>query len=462
MTTRMAVLALVVAVGLAGCTTPSGGPGERPSSTPAPPSSADRPRDRDSEAVLAALRRLDLCAVVAAATTTAPIVPAAEPVTSQPFSCTVGEPFDQFTAKVVSFTHSSRVTLPIRPVGGAKAYVRDAADGCAVYLPVSFHWAVEFSQRTACQSVTAVVAAAASVLAEPGAGAGEPWWDACTALAKALEPEADQSTLSGNDLASCTYLAGEKARRASLVYAEPERHWGPPQESTIGDLRVWVYQDDQSCGVHWRQGANPSPYARAPDSPVFVASPDCAYSTELAEAVAEVLAGPAPVDSPQHPLLYGPGEPDGPYLGDCAYLEDENDARRCEPAGDVPVPDDLTGTGDARVMCAASADAVREHFGGRLRPVAVVGEGCHFVEAEREIVVTFAVRSGTPGGGGGREVTIAGRHGFVEARAGGFDYTVAVDGGVVELTVEVGPVGTDLPPGSDTMAEAVIADLAAA
>lgn len=73
------------------------------------------------------------------------------------------------------------------------------------------------------------------------------------------------------------------------------------------------------------------------------------------------------------------------------------------------------------------------------------------------LVVTFAVRKGVVGDG--EVTTVAGRRAVVETRDGGIDHAVAAGDGVVELTVEVGPAGAELPAGSDTKAEAVIGDL---
>lgn len=442
MIARIVVVLVVLVVG--GCVGAPTGEQERPAtSSPTPPGGQARPQDRDREAVLAALREVDLCAVL-----DAPDVTNDEPVASEPFSCTAGP----VRVAVVPLGHEERVSMAARVVGGVKAYVDDR---CVVHLPVSFTVAVAFSAGGSCQAVTEVAARASAVLADPAAARGRPRWDPCTVLDAVLEPEPDRLFL-GTELGACQYLGVAPEQEALLSFVEPTPA-GRARAATVGGTDVAIYEDDDNCGIRWRQRPFDSPYAQTQDYPVTVFSVDCAYSTRLAEGAIGLLGQPAPRGEPQRPLLYGPDEPDGPYLGYCAYLADDNDARRCEPARDVPVPDELTGTDDPQVMCAMAAGSVRERFGEALRPVAVAGEGCHFVGRERVLVVTFAVRKGVLGDG--EVTTVAGRRAVVETRDGGIDHAVAAGDGVVELTVEVGPAGAELPAGSDTKAEAVIGDL---
>ncbi|WP_460393522.1 hypothetical protein [Actinophytocola sediminis] len=419
-----------------------------------------------------ALRRVDLCAVLEAAMSATPAFPAAEPGASEPLMCTLYGTPDLLTAKILIFGHLERVNLPIRAIGGAKAYVREDHDSCTVYLPVSFGWAIQFSQSTPCRTVTELVAAAVAVLNDQRAARVDPRWDGCAALAEVLEPDPDQSKLVGGELADCMYLAEEKKQRATLSFSSSLPPPGEPRVVTVAGTEIAVYEDDDGCDAYWRQRPFPSRFAQTPDYPVRVFSMSCDYSTELAESVIGVLAQPPPSGgTPQHPLLYAPDEPDSPYPGDCAYLGSESNAGDCAPYREVPVPEDLANAYNAQVMCAASADIVRKHFGERLRPVAVsdADRDCHFVEPERTIVVTFSARGGLVGGDpGDREVTVADHPGLLAtSEPNSLAYTVStsdtVDGdGAVELTVSTGPLiesGTPLPPGTDKKAEAALADV---
>lgn len=475
MTARTAALvaALVMAVGSAGCTTP----GEQPDP---PPSTSAQPAPEDRE-VLPTLRRIDLCEVLDAAMTATSVLPAgARPRARQPFACVVEGLPDPVSARVVSLTHKTRLSLPARAIGGAKAYVRGDRGACTVYLPVSFELAVELSRRTdeaePCRTVAELAAASVTVLADPDAARVDPRWDACTALAEALEP--DRSELVGNELDDCADLSDPARRMASISFAAGPPPTGRPRTATVGGTPVQVYEGDRTCEVHWRQKPLTSRFAPAPDYPVLLTTLDCARSTALAESVMKVLAEPAPAGGEaRSPMFYAPDEPDSPLPGACAHVEGVSAPGRCEPYREVPVPDDVTDAmHDANAMCAVSAEVVGEHFGSRLRPAAVTDAGiddCYFAEPERTIQVEFAVKAGParpePGD---REVTIAGRPGFVTAGGGHYRYRLstssAADGDAadgdptVELRVRTGPVAsaaTTLPAGTDRKAEAVLADV---
>jgi hypothetical protein len=72
---RLCSAVMMLAV-VAGCTSEDPG-ADRPAETR--PAAGDVPRDRDGEAVMAAVRQLDLCSVLAAAD------PSAKPVAADPF-----------------------------------------------------------------------------------------------------------------------------------------------------------------------------------------------------------------------------------------------------------------------------------------------------------------------------------------------------------------------------------------
>ena len=455
MTARVCLLVVVWVAAVAGCTAPSDPPSPPTSST----SSAQQqgPQDRDKDAVLAALRQIDLCEVLAAA----PDLPAgAEPRASRPFGCGAGG----ISVKVVGFAHQTRLSLPTQAVGNVKAYVQ--ADGCRVFLPVSFGLAIEFSQTPGpCQVVTGLAASAVTVLADPETARVDPRWDACTALGEALDPE-DRSKLVGNGLDDCT----DHTARRSISFADDLISEGEPRTATIGGKQVRIYEQDTSCDVYWRQGPFTSRFAPTPDYQVVAVAPDCDRSTALAESVMKVLAEPPPTGvAPQQPLFYAPDEPDSPWPGACAYAEGVSRPGRCAPHRAVPVPDDIARSFDAQVMCAVAVDAVGEHFGTRLRPVAVTDSGvndCYFVEPERTIQLQFVVKTGPlsrePDD---RDVTIAGHPGYVAGHRYRLSTSREADTqATVRLTVLTGPVvsaDTPLPADTDEKAEAVLADVLA-
>jgi hypothetical protein len=455
MTARVVALVLAWVVVVAGCTTPNDQP---PPSTSPRATAQQGPRDRDEEAVLAALRRIDLCEVLAAAMSETPGLPAgAEPRARQPFACVA----DGISAKAVSSTHETRLSLPSQDIGGARAYVREERDGCAVLLPVSFELAVEFSQVPGtCQVVTGLTAAAVSVLADPEAARVDPRWDACTVLAEALGPDTDRAKLAGPGLDDCTDFS-EAPSQASISFADGLPPAGQPRTATIGDTQVQIYEQETSCDLYWRQGPTP-------DHQVLVVTPDCDRSTALAESVLNVLAGQPPTDAqPQWPLFYARDEPDSPLPGACAYVDGVSAPGRCEPYREAPVPDDIPASGDANVMCAVAVDAVAEQFGTRLRPVAVTDAGiddCYFAAPERSIQLEFTVKPGPAAREpGDREVAIAGHSGFVVASGGSYRYQLSASRtATVRLTVRTGPViaaDTPLPAGTDKKAEAVLTDV---
>jgi hypothetical protein len=302
-----------------------------------------------------------------------------------------------------------------------------------------------------------------TVLAGPEAARVDPRWDACTALGEALDGK-DRPRLAGNGLDDCT----DQTTRRSISFADGLISTGEPRTATIGGKQVRVYEQDTSCDVYWRQGPFASRFAPTPDYQVVAVAHDCDASTALAESVMEVLAEPPPSGAePRQSLFYAPDEPDSPWPGACAYTEGVSRPGRCEPHRAVPVPGDIAKSFDAQVMCAVAVDAVRAHFGARLRPVAVTDSGvndCYFVEPERTIQLQFVVKAGPlsrePGD---RDVSVAGHPGYVTDHRYRLSTSREVDTqATVRLTVLTGPVvpaETPLPAGTDVKAEAVLADV---
>ncbi|MCT2586893.1 hypothetical protein [Actinophytocola gossypii] len=471
MTTRAIALAFVAVLGLVGCTTgdTGGSPSTTPSTTPSTRDSA-RPGDRDEDAVLAAVRQLDLCALLDRAKAGGPFA-GARPVARRPFECVLSGAADLVAVSVTGIGHGTRVESVTRSVGGAKAYVEQGG-GCYVHLPVSFTTALRFSQAPAsnCASLTGLADAAVAALANPDTFRAKPVWDACTALAGVLD--ADDAALSGNGPADCT----SREPAASISFADdlpPSGERKPSRTTSIGGTRALVYEEAENCAVYWRQGPFDVRYGAAADFQVVARTSECGGATDLAESLMAVL-GEAPPDdvAPQRPLLYRPDEPDSPYPGACAYV-DELDPDGCAPYVAVAVPDDpaeilSAAADDADVQCAMAVRSVGARFGSELVPVADSGAGtrCFFVEPERRLQITFSLSHGkVVNSFGGEPVTISGHPGYVTTDGTSIAYELStatiLDGeGTLTLRVSTGPADADpLARAMALKADSVLADV---
>jgi hypothetical protein len=453
----------VAAISLAGCSSPDPDTtGNTPSS--ARPSPAAAPRDRDDSAVLEVVRRLDFCAVV---TATQP-ASGAKPIAHEPFSCAIdGDPGG--SVGVVQMGRGTRLKMPMRAIGGARAYVDfSKSDRCQVDLPISFELVLEFDvDRTAAgcgRQVDEFVAAAVEALGDPGALSADPRWDACGALGAALG-DADPDTL----LAASAFVGGACERSDSSVahldfgYTNPII--GDSRKETVGGVSVAVQEDDSTgenlCRMGWRSGPADSPYASWPDLWVGVAATGCAEAKTLVESVMKVLATAPPRVQPQQPLLYGADEPDSPFRGACAHLE-PNLAKHCAPFAEVAVPEGKDAVlraakTDADVQCAVARDAIAKHFGAQLIPVTVDGS-CYFVEPARQVQIQFRLSSdpvaGVPDVFKVHEATIAGHPAYVAEAQRAYEVWVAMSGdpdehGSVALSVDGGPASRRGGPPAD-------------
>jgi hypothetical protein len=306
------VAVVLTLVGLAACTPTPNEPS--PSSSARPPTSSrpstePGPQDRDKDAVLAALRRLDVCALAEAAMAAAPVFPDPGTLhTSEPFRCFVSGSEGTLVVEVVGLDRKMRDEMLDRALGGAAASVKDDGYGCDVFLPVGSDLAVRFSynpykQGGACRIASDLAAAAASVLAKPEAVRMDPMWDACTLLAEAVDPDVDRSKLLGSKLSNCADYS--TADSGAVTFDSLIRSQERPETRSIGGRQVRMYEEDESCDIYWRQGPFPARFAEAPDYQVRVGAADCDQVLTLAEAVIGVLDQPPPTDvQPQRPLLY--------------------------------------------------------------------------------------------------------------------------------------------------------------
>lgn len=299
------LVAVVAAVGVAGCT------GGEPEPAPDTPTSAtsSAPTDRDSRAVLAALRRIDLCAAVDSGVD-------ARLSSTDPFSCDVGTAPNPVKITVVMSSPASRRAMDAHTLAGAKAYVtREPRLNCRVVLPVSFELAISVDalgtrpSDALCEPASRVATVLAAALADPVQV--EPSWDACGAVRAAVD-ERDHSQVVPVAMDFCHFPVGPGQLR--LRYASPPDH---AERGVIGDTTVWVsegeFAGERSCFVDWSLGPPHTRYA--PAGAEFLASvsaDECRRARDLARTMVGVLAEPPHEVTPQQPLLYGPDEPDMP------------------------------------------------------------------------------------------------------------------------------------------------------
>lgn len=459
---RRLVVGIVLALLAAGC---SGG------ESPAPPTRKERhpvelPSDRDGEAVLSALRRVDLCAVLDRGAAAAGIEGRTVRAGS-PFSCEVdfagGRSFP-VQLKVDHLASRKRVTLPSTVIGGARAYVYN--DGpCDILLPVSFTVSLEvIDLGRACEEAEPLVAGVVSVLGDPDLVTTGPRWTACEVLSEVIgeDPGADL------DLDGCLDVSGKR----SLRFDHPDSF--PPakaQRGKAGDRVVWMVTDprDSTCDVGWKPDDGPLV--------VTIGGPTCDEALAMVAPVERVL-GQAPPEAPQQrPLFYGPNEPDTPFAGACAYVADKTSPEKCAPTTRLPIPGagqqlvDLAAD-DVDVACSLALDPVTEHFGDQMRAV-ILTRGdtylCYFVSPLRQLEIGFVVSRSTVTDQrreGDRTTDIAGHRALVAdcdailCSASVATSTDAEQRGVLGLEVRLGPLqGAELPLDAGDRARAVLGDI---
>lgn len=408
---------------LAGCSAEGPPPSDEPLPKVVYPKAAV-PKDRDERAVLAALRQVDACAFVDPAPEVVPgFAPDRKPRASGPFTCAIEGDAGTVQVKIAKFDDEDRYRLPLRLVGGAKAYVRTTIGGttCTVSLPVSFSLAIQVSTFTEppadpCAGPLGFAQVAVTSLANPDVTAVTASWDACTVLTLAAGGGKFAPGLFG--IEDC--VATGEGPSLHFGYG-----WSPERNTTfdmVGGKRAAITDGTAlgpACSVSWRHGSARSTYpAGSPELWASVNVVDCARAKALAEQVMTVIAAPPPADvAPQRPVLYGSGEADVPAPGACAYwTKPEN----CQPYVDVPVPagarEIVRGAdADLNVDCALAREAVAKNFGEQLKPVTVADLGCEFIEPTRLFRISVSTNP-TPlrkPDDDERETTIAGHPGRV-------------------------------------------------
>jgi hypothetical protein len=461
-----AVVACAAALVVSGCSS------DEPAATPppeTPPSTvvhpkAEVPKDRDGQAVLSALRRLDPCSLLDTARgAVAGYPPGLKPLAEGPFYCYIVKP-DRSEAVYLSFgafPERLRFEQPLQTIGQAKAYVRQESGKCTVSLPVSFTTAIQFlvSPKSAepdpCAAGKAFAAVAAGKLAQPDAIQVAPSWDACSVLRTvAGESHEYQQRLAGMD--SCEFRQDGFIVRLSFSYDRPVE----PATETVGGARAAVQERNPAgdgCDVAWRQGAARTTYpADGPDLVVSFNMVGCDRAKTFAEQVMKVLASAPPEIAPQRPLLYKPSEPDVAVPGGCAFW---TKPAECQPYVQVAAPSGKAeilraAQADPNVDCRLSVEAVAKHYTEPMYAVTVSEPGCQFVESTRAIRIAVGT-SPTPLGkrdrvNGDREATVGGRPARVLSSENSYTVRAALspdgnENGTLQVKVEGPAEARDVP-----------------
>jgi hypothetical protein len=276
---------------------------------------------RDLPAVLAALRRLDPCAL---AEPVGGDGAGLTPVPRGPHRCDL----KQNSATVVQVTLGTPLSTeehPLRSIalGGVRAYDFDEPSGCGVRIPVHPTLAISFDGKDgvqACQQTREVASVAAPRLEDPDAvriqdpGAG---WDACTALAT-VTGRFDELVPGYGDHGIDSCGVAEKApggltpvpdTRLDISYGiDPtqDTDLAGYQYTTIGGRTVRVLSSE--CSFAWSHGFVG---ARQQARVIELVAPDCTSGKTHVAKLIQLMSGDPPVDvSPQDPLTYGMDEPD--------------------------------------------------------------------------------------------------------------------------------------------------------
>lgn len=417
----------------------------QPTTLPTPPTvtrpPAVVPQDRDPQAVLAALRQLDPCALVDPARAGVPGYPASlEPVPYSPHRCEVYRTYGDDEVEVIlgaPFDEESRWNTAVVTIGGVKAYRSAHTDSCDLHIPVSFQLTIHFwvrkgvhstSNGDMCAPATGFAEYAVTRLADPdNAPSVLPMADrdACQVLTAALGANPDGYRVAFNDslngIDACGGDIEDPERAAPTLAARLVYNPDPAQQRdsirTIGGRPVRVYEQPDYCHLTWSVGKVRTPERSRTDQQVELQAPDCRMGKAMVLAAMTHMQQPPPpvAAAPQRPITYRPDEPDLAVPGAYVAHTSINDPRYCQPAVNVPVPSGSTeiitgATTDPHVVCAFSRAAITGHFGQDFSPIVTTGHTCVFVEPTRavEIQVRVDPDSRPQASPGTRRATIAG------------------------------------------------------
>lgn len=373
------------------------------------------PPDRDRDAVVAALRTLDACALLDLDYAKSHRNPTAVTIPTGPHSCSLvadahWTPGHRGLSLAVGAGNDIDRRFSEKPIalGGAKAYEIDQGDDshpeCVLDLPVSYTLSIKLKadSSSACQLVENYGAAAVAKLAAPDAlgvdTAKRPFsaWDGCAFLATLYGADLDGYRLTPNSrstdpFSGCESVGEQRKTGPSLgvIYDKwaPERN---DQLIRIAGKDAVVRGGAGKCTVLWNQGASSSPNEwfssvlfELADSDCVAAERHAAQAVQLAERAPEGAAA-----RPQRPLLYGPDDNDTGRIDACVDLFNSP----CAPYQDgVTVPPTFEAAAadsraDQAVQCEAFSDAVKGAYGPSLSPV-IWGAHCMFVEPTHALLV---------------------------------------------------------------------------
>lgn len=420
-TRSLALLTTVLLLVVAGCSD-GGSSDDRPTwdALPEVERQAPKVQQRDQDAVLAALARLDPCSLVDPAKARAPGFAADLPTSQQaPHECSVERPGDTYELTVTSGVElpaSERYARTRMDLAGAVAYrLNDVGEGlCFVSLPVSDTHAIEFTGDNAgvgCRTVTAFAKVAARrLLNEPDMllrGPGLERRAVCDLFAPAVGTlprnrllRTGTDVLSGLDQCGLWKGNGQVLRLGhtgrgpdphhpdaflQLEYGEPSRqHYAghPGDFLALAGTDAFVQREDSQlgCRVGWDAWTAESPHTDAGDvARAEIEAKTCDRARKLARKVMTTIDQPAASHPTVPRLPYRPTEPDTGVPGACADVPPAA-ATHCAPYADddVEVPDDPVdlirhAESDPMVTCAATTEAVRATYGDELVPVALSG-----------------------------------------------------------------------------------------
>ena len=389
-------------------------------------SAGPRPPDRDGDAVLTAMRRLDACALLDGPGMAAAGLPGnARPTPTAPHACafTVDRVLDDTVDVSVGVEWGFSYAYNAAPlvIAGAKAYLVDFSSAghsdCRVDIPASFLTAVEVRSRAGYESKTnscdQAKAAAATVVAKLGnpdavtVPASRPLaaWEGCSLLTTALgnldgkKIKLDRTEVTSPfDSCSVAEQTGQDSTtplgELSLKYDSDPLSGANRKPQPVGDKTANVYDMGDNCDVSWGLGPSGSPDSLYGTAVVDVTLKGCDAAKALALKVQQVLAAPQPAaGKPQRPLLYGPNDPDTDVVGAC--LDFSQHDGNCVPYQPFTLPAKFADWFPATdhqpsIGCAIAADAVKEVFGDAYKPV-VWGEHCFFVEPTHSLSITIDV-----------------------------------------------------------------------
>jgi hypothetical protein len=298
----MRVLALaLIATLLGGCT-----------SSPAKPTPTTS-GDRDFDAVVAALRALDPCALLADAKTT---------VRSGPFACRSGD--DPVLTVTVGVWLDPATPRAAAPVAGVRAVQASGDRYCSTTLFTGADLGIAFTadtteadqESTLCQVAADAAAAAAGLLAEPDElTASAPHQDSCDLLRRAGRDAAVDVT-DGLDLRFGTTAAtglGLCQAREAVDGGWRTRFSARVVHTKFGSIRnelpdvlngrdVRIYPTGEDCEYGWRVRGSGETDPAYPDRVIQVRGRDCAEAAKLAAALMPTDDEASPSVTPQRPI----------------------------------------------------------------------------------------------------------------------------------------------------------------